>query len=269
MARCDFLPPVSATVFEDTGHVVPCWDLWSPIMAVVAASTVIRTLHRIQRQLTDLRSQLAAGPKQIAVQVKRLEHAEHEREQVAENLKKARKHADEKQLLLRSSEAKINDFEAKRNTAKTNREYQLLGEQIDADKMAITVLEDEILESLERVDEINNQQPVAANKLKQVAEALETLKQQVQKETVRLEEEVARVMDQLAEAERDLTDETKEIYRRVVKHKGEDGMAVAEGGCCGGCHQQFTGKMLSQLLAGNVAMCRSCGRLIYEPEAHS
>ena len=30
------------------------------------------------------------------------------------------------------SEAKINDFEAKRNTAKTNREYQLLGEQIDA-----------------------------------------------------------------------------------------------------------------------------------------
>ena len=76
-------------------------------------------------------------------------------------------------------------------------------------------------------------------------------------------------MDQLEEAERDLTDETKEIYRRVVKHKGEDGMAVAEGGCCGGCHQQFTGKMLSQLLAGNVAMCRSCGRLIYEPEAHS
>ena len=102
MARGDFLPPVSATVFEDTGHVVPCWDLWSPIMAVVAASTVIRTLHRIQRQLTDLRSQLAAGPKQIAIQVKRLEHAEHEREQVAENLKKARKHADEKQLLLLS-----------------------------------------------------------------------------------------------------------------------------------------------------------------------
>ena len=101
------------------------------------------------------------------------------------------------------------------------------------DKMAITVLEDEILESLERVDEINNQQPVAANKLKQVSEALETLKQQVQKDTARLEEEVARVMDQLAEAERDLADETKEIYRRVVKHKGEDGMAVAEGGCCG------------------------------------
>ena len=47
-------------------------------MAVVTAATVIRTLHRIQRQLTDLRSQLAAGPKQIAAQMNRLKHAEHE-----------------------------------------------------------------------------------------------------------------------------------------------------------------------------------------------
>ncbi|MEO2000272.1 MAG: phospholipase [Pirellulales bacterium] len=238
-------------------------------MAVITAASIIRTLHRIQRQLTDLRSRLAAGPKQIATQLKRLEHAEREREQVAENLKKARKHADEKQLLLRSSEAKIQDFEAKRNTAKTNREYQLLGEQIDADKMAIKVLEDEILESLERVDEINGHQPVAAEKSKQVSEELEALKQQVKKETAQLEKEVARVMSQLEDAERDLADETKEIYQRVVKHKGEDGMAVSEGGCCGGCHQQLTGKMLSQLLVGNVAMCRSCGRLLYEPEANS
>ena len=236
-------------------------------MAVVTTATVIRTLHRIQRQLTDLRSQLAAGPKQIAAQMNQLKHAEHKQEQVADDLTKARKHADEKQLLLRSSEAKINDLEAKRNTAKTNREYQLLGEQIEADKMAIKVLEDEILESLERVDEVNNKQPAAKENLKRVAEALETLKDQVKKETARLESEVARVMSQLEEAERELNSETKEIYKRVVKHKGEDGMAVSEGGCCGGCHQQLTGKMLSQLLTGSVAMCRSCGRLLYEPEA--
>ncbi len=184
-------------------------------------------------------------------------------------MKKARKHADEKQLLLRSSEAKINDLEAKRNTAKANREYQLLGEQIDADKMAIKVLEDEILESLERVDEVTNQQPAATDNVKKVAESLEELKKQVQKEATQLEREMARVLSKLEEVERDLTAETLEVYQGVVKHKGEDGLAVSEGGCCGGCHQQLTGKMLSQLMAGNVAMCRSCGRLLYEPETTS
>jgi len=238
-------------------------------MAVATTASVIRTLHRIQRQLTDLRSQLAAGPKQISVQTKRLQNVENEKSALAETLKKARKHADEKQLLLRSSEAKINDLEAKRNTAKANREYQLLGEQIDADKMAIRVLEDEILESLERVDEITSQQPTATDNVKKVTAALEALKKQVQKEAAQLEKEMARVLSKLAEVESELAVETREVYQRVVKHKGEDGMASSEGGCCGGCHQKLTGKMLSQLMAEDVAMCRSCGRLLYEAETNS
>ena len=238
-------------------------------MAVATTASVIRTLHRIQRQLTDLRGQLAAGPKQISVQTKRLQNVENERSALAETLKKARKHADEKQLLLRSSEAKINELEAKRNTAKANREYQLLGEQIDAGKMAIRVLEDEILESLERVDEITSQQPAATDNVKKVTAALEELKKQVQKRATQLEGEMARVLSKLAEVESELAVETREVYQRVVKHKGEDGMASSEGGCCGGCHQKLTGKMLSQLMAEDVAMCRSCGRLLYEAETNS
>jgi predicted nucleic acid-binding Zn-ribbon protein len=238
-------------------------------MAVATTASVIRTLHRIQRQLTDLRSQLAAGPKQISVQTKRLQNVENEKSALAETLKQARKHSDEKQLLLRSSEAKINELEAKRNTAKANREYQLLGEQIDADKMAIRVLEDEILESLERVDEITSQQPAATDNVKKVTAALEELKKQVQKRATQLEGEMARVLSKLAEVESELAVETREVYQRVVKHKGEDGMASSEGGCCGGCHQKLTGKMLSQLMAEDVAMCRSCGRLLYEAETNS
>ena len=238
-------------------------------MAVATTASVIRTLHRIQRQLTDLRGQLAAGPKQISVQTKRLQNVENERSALAETLKKARKHTDEKQLLLRSSEAKINELEAKRNTAKANREYQLLGEQIDADKMAIRVLEDEILESLERVDEITSQQPAATDNVKKATAALEELKKQVQRRATQLEGEMARVLSKLAEVESELAVETREVYQRVVKHKGEDGMASSEGGCCGGCHQKLTGKMLSQLMAEDVAMCRSCGRLLYEAETNS
>jgi hypothetical protein len=238
-------------------------------MATATTASVIRTLHRIQRQLTDLRSQLASGPKQISIQSKRLQNVETERLDLAATLKKARKHADEKQLLLRSSEAKIADLETKRNTAKANREYQLLGEQIDADKMAIKVLEDEILEALERIDEITNQQPTATDNVKKFTDALDQLKKQIQKEAARLEEEMSRVLSKLEEVESELPVETREVYQRVVKHKGEDGMASSESGCCGGCHQQLTGKMLSQLMAGNVAMCRSCGRLLYESETDS
>jgi len=235
-------------------------------MAVATAAVVIRTLHRIQRQLTDLQSRLEAGPRKIATQTTRLKLAEEARQQLSETLTAARKKADDKQLQLRTSEGKIGDLETKRNTAKTNKEYQLLGEQIDAARAAIGVLEGEILEALEAVDEIAGQQPAADKQVTEASDALAKLKKQVAEETALLEKDVAHVTGQLQAAEADLTDDVRELYQRVVKHKGEDGMATSESGCCGGCHQQLTGKLLSVLLAGNVAMCRSCGRLLYEPD---
>jgi Zn-ribbon protein, possibly nucleic acid-binding len=235
-------------------------------MAVATAATIIRTLHRIQQQLTDLRGRLDAGPRQIAAGTRQLQAAETACAELAGELTQAQKRYDTKQLQLRSAEAKVADLEAKRNTAKTNKEYQLLGEQIEADQMAIKVLEDEILEALEQVDELRGRQPAAADHVNQVTATLEALKQRIAAETVQLEQEVNRVTGQLREAESDLTDDLRELYQRVVKHKGEDGMTTVDAGCCGGCHQQLTGKLISQLLVGAAVMCRSCGRLLYDPD---
>ena len=60
--------------------------------------------------------------------------------------------ADQKQLQLKSNEDKVKDLRRKLNAATSNREYQILLEQIAADEMANSVLADEILEALEKVD---------------------------------------------------------------------------------------------------------------------
>ncbi len=57
-----------------------------------------------------------------------------------------------KQLQLREREARIKDLQVKLNTCSSNREYQALKEQIAADQQANSVLSDEILEALERID---------------------------------------------------------------------------------------------------------------------
>ena len=86
-------------------------------------------------------------------------------------------------------------------------------------------------------------------------------------ETGRLNGEVARVRAELEAVEKELAADVREKYERVVKHKGADGMAPVEGQSCGGCFQQITGNMLSDLMLGRVVMCRSCGRLLYVPES--
>lgn len=236
-------------------------------MTAAVTTDTLRTLHRIHRQLADLQDQLAAGPRQVAARSRLAEAAEAKKTAAQDDVKKARMAADQKQLQLKSAEAKNRDLEGKLNACKTNREYQTLTEQIAADTMALKVLEDEILEALERIDALKPSVPAAEAEVQTAKRLLAEATAKVAAETGRLEGEVARVRVELEAVEKELAADVREKYERVVKHKGADGMAAVEGQSCGGCFQQITGNMLSELMLGRVVMCRNCGRLLYVPES--
>jgi len=232
-------------------------------MALAVSADALRTLHRLHRQLADLRDQLSAGPRQIAVRTKQLQTAEAAQAAAQEEIKKAKMVVDQKQLQLRSAESKILDLEGKLNACKTNREYQTLRDQIAADKMATKVLEDEILEALERLDSVKKTLAPAEAEIAAVKKQLAETKAKVDGETAALESEVSRIKTDLDAAERELPADSREVYSRIVKSKGADGMAAVEGESCGGCYQQLTGNMLAELSMGRVVPCRGCGCLLY------
>lgn len=236
-------------------------------MSLAVATGTLRTLHRMHRQLEDLQGRLDAGPRRMAALTAAVKAGETRRDAAQQGVKQARMAADQKQLQLKSCESKIADLESKRNAAKTNREYQTLGDQIAADRMATKVLEDEILEALDSIDALKKAVPEADQAVAEAKRVLADAEARVRDEKGQLEGEVARIRSELAAAETELADDVRAKYDRVVKHKGADGMAVADGPSCGGCHQQMTANMRSDLLMGRIVTCRSCGRLLYTPEA--
>jgi predicted nucleic acid-binding Zn-ribbon protein len=232
-------------------------------MALAVSADALRTLHRLHRQLADLHDRLAAGPRQLVAGGRQLQIAEAEQAANQEELKKAKMTVDQKQLQLRSAESKILDLEGKLNACKTNREYQTLRDQIAADRMATKVLEDEILESLESLDGVKQKIPPGETRIASVKKTLADVKAKVDGETSHLEKEVARIKADLDAAELELPADSRDVYHRIVKSKGADGMAAVEGESCGGCFQQLTGNMLAELSMGRVVPCRSCGCLLY------
>src|SRR4029079_17286130 len=123
----------------------------SSSMALTAAA--LRELHRIHRQLTDLSERKDRGPKQIKAREANLGRLGEELARVQAEHKAARMRSDQKQLLLKSGEEKVEGLKAKLNAASSNREYQALKDQIAADQMAGSVLADEILEATAKIDE--------------------------------------------------------------------------------------------------------------------
>jgi len=233
-------------------------------MAVTAA--VLRELHRIHQQLADLRERLDRGPKHIRIRTAGVATAEELSAKLHADLKSARVAIDQKQLQLKSGESKIAELKIKLNQANTNREYQALRDQIAADEMANSVLADEILEAMEKLDTMKALMPEHDQRVAKAKDDLTKMQQQVRADEERLRGEVKRLETQLAQSEAALPDDFRELYLRVVKAKGPDGMAVIEGGSCGGCYQQLTTNMVNEINMGRVVLCKSCGRVLYLPE---
>ena len=195
-----------------------------------------------------------------------MQHREELLQQTRAEAKSLRVAADQKQLQLKSSEDKVKDLRRKLNAASTNREYQALLEQIAADDMTNSVLSDEILEALEKIDSFQENIAEAEAALAAAKQKGEQVHGEVAEQKPSLMADVARIEAELQQTETALPAEIRDLYHRVVRHRGEDALAVVENQYCGGCNQQIPLNMLNQIMLGRPLFCKTCCRLLYLPE---
>lgn len=226
----------------------------------------LRTLHRVHRQLTDLRERHEKGPRQLLARQANITRLEAEAEETSSKSKTARMAVDQKELQLQAGETKILDLKAKLNTAASNREYQALLEQIAGNEMANSVLADEILELFDRVDSFKKKVTAAAERLDQAKAELETNRVAVEGEQQLITGDIERLGGKLKETEGLLPADVLELYLRTTSSKGHDAMAHVESETCQGCYQHITPNRYNDLFLGRVVLCQTCGRLLYLPE---
>jgi len=226
----------------------------------------LRELHRIHRQLADVGDRLARGPKQVRAGEANVRRLEEEVAAAKQLVQKTTIASDDKQLQLREREGRVEDLKRKLNSCASNREYQALVEQIHADETASSVLSDEILEMLERIDEYGKQVEEKAAVHKKAEEDSEKLRQRVHEEKQKLEGENVRLAGELEQAEAALPGDFRIEYKRRVEARGEDALAEVDGDSCGGCNQLITAQMLNELFLAKPLFCPSCGALMYLEE---
>jgi predicted nucleic acid-binding Zn-ribbon protein len=230
-------------------------------MSVTAAA--LRELHRIHQQLADLRDRVERGPKQIRAREANVAQLESNLAAARERAKQTQMALDRKQLDLKAGEQKVVDLRVKLNAASSNREYQALLEQIAAAEMAGSVLSDEIIEGLDKVDQLHVAVKEAEQHLTSGKQELEKVRRGIEETATTIRADIARLETELANAEQSLPADLKNDYQRVVRSKGADSLAVADDGVCSGCGQQITLNMQNELKLSRLVFCKSCGRLLY------
>ncbi len=230
-----------------------------------ATGAGLKQLHELLVNLRDVQSQLDSGPRQIAARRQIQEKKQAELEARRQKLKQLKVNADQKNLQLKTNETKIAELRAKQNTVTSNREYDILRGQIDADQMAKSVLEDEILESLEAVD----RGQIEVKQFEQDVAAAETeLKKfiaEIEQRIPGLKQQAETLQSQIVDAEKFLPGDVAATYRRLVQVHGADALAAVENKSCSNCYLSLTTQMIVELNSGKLLFCKSCQRLLYIP----
>lgn len=225
--------------------------------------STVSSLHYIHKQLAELNRQAGRGPRQVRAGEAAIEVLKSACQQAQDALQNAKLACDRKQLQLKEREQRVVDLNNKLNTAASNREFQTFKEQIAADKQANGVLADEILEAMEQIDRLSADVQQRAAELKQREEDHATLLSEIDGRTAIVNKELEGVQAELREYEAKLPEEAVEIYHRVIRTNGEDGLAQVESQSCGNCGTAFAPQMLNRLMLSHFICCPTCGAILY------
>ncbi len=223
-------------------------------------------LHHLLQELKKVQDQLVRGPRQIKVRKQRIETSQAELNEKEDELKSSRAEADKKNLDLKSKESNIVELKRKLNGAASNREYEIITGQIEADTAAKAVLEDETIEYLDRVDVLMKEIEECNSRIKEATADAELFTKAFEEKADDLRAKEVELSGKFKEAASVIPREIREQFHRLVEAYGPDAMAESENGVCNNCFVSLTPQAKVMLNSGKTLFCGSCGRFLYQGE---
>ncbi len=233
---------------------------------MTSATESLKDLHQLHLQIEESQAELKRGPMQIQARENIVKKKEIALSEFLDNLTQLKKTSDSKSLDLKTLEAKLENLSGKLNVASSNREFDTIKGQIGADEMAKSVLEDEILELMDRIDEESGKQSHFEQELESAKQEASRFAEQFKQRSAELKQILEDLNLKLQAAEKMLPSEPLVLYRRLVTQKGAKAMAKVSGGACSNCFVSITAQQKIFINTDTFEFCTNCGSLLYKDD---
>jgi predicted nucleic acid-binding Zn-ribbon protein len=166
-----------------------------------------------------------------------------------------------------AKQGQIARYRTQQMETRKNEEYAAFNHEIALGEKAITMLEEQQLELMEKSEllqpEIERAQEVHAIEHKRVNTILGTIDGRSENLLVRQRE----LQNARPSLTLDIEEDVLDLYERLFKSKNGIAVAAIEHGVCTGCHMQMTTQtILSAKAEKEIMACSQCGRFLYTEE---
>jgi len=171
---------------------------------------------------------------------------------------------DRMEVDVKSIDEKVKKLQIQLNAASSNKEYSTLKHEIGTFQADKEVIEDSMLEILNKTEELEAEIGSLKNSLEEKEEEFERAKVDTARKEHELRLDLAKLDGARQELARQIDPETFQTYERLLTRYEGEVLVPVVGQSCGGCHMSLTPQTINLLMQNErLVKCKSCGRILY------
>ena len=220
-------------------------------------------LQDIDSQLEDLNSLLGDLPKMVD-ELNEKENSLKDRVEADKvSLKEINLNSSKSEKVNSDIQEKINKLTDQLFLVTNNKQYDALTNEIEHLKEQKKENEELLISNLEEKETLEKN--INENEV-----SLEELKTDLDVRRNKLDEALSETADEKAALENsrkkqvtEIDDNTMQVYNKVISARSGIAVVPLSGNSCGGCGAALPLQMVSEIRAGDLHNCQSCGRFVY------
>ena len=224
---------------------------------------VLDMLQHIDTELSELEENIEEYPKKISAYEQELETYREILDSLNNEKQEFLKNKSRMELEIAENEEMIKKYEGKLFEIKTHKEYEALQKEIAERKKMNSVLEDQLLEDMEKTENIESQ--ISANEEELTSKKTE-YEEKISGFKEKLEELKTLYGPKREEKEKivsKIDPDILPIYEKIKKRNGEV-LALAKNEACTGCHMNIPPQLFNEVLTlSRIIQCPSCTKILY------
>jgi predicted nucleic acid-binding Zn-ribbon protein len=240
---------------------MPAVDLKSQLGNLVRLQTIDSEIYLLKAEKEN--KPVKIKELEVAFEAKKQSMAALEKESL--DLQKAKK---EKELELASKEEANKKLQGQLYTLKTNKEYQAMLQQIRDALADASLIEDKILEILDKMDALKVKVEQEKQHLKQEEQVFLAEKKKMEDRIKEIDGRLAQLEGQRKQAAPEIEPKILSQYDRILNSR--DGLAIVmvkDNSCCG-CNMFVPPQVINLIkMYERIITCEVCNRMLYIDES--
>ena len=234
---------------------------------MIESIEVLKRLQSLKSKINELKESQELRKQDVQKKKTQIEDKKALAEEKHEEKLSRQKEIDRKELDLKTDEGEITKYNVQLNSIKTNKEYTALCTEIGSKKADMSILEDEILSTMSKLESVSEEYNKLQEDLRREEENLKDLVESVDADVKETDIEIEKIQNDQKKYIDALDENSLKHYNRLSSIKGGKAVVAVIDNMCGGCSMKITAQTLNSLMGGSeLVFCQSCSRILYLEE---